>query len=113
MTPRPGDEPLHVIEEVGELTKRVVEEMTKAIQEDIDIQTGGGAGHGKKFNVGIDASQLTKRIIEEMEEALEEDFDIQTGRGFRSEGKEEPEEKIGNPGQSDVNDKDMYSKRSS
>ena len=110
VTPRPGNEPLHVVEEVGDLTKRVVDEMTKAIQEDIDIQTGGAVGHGKR--VVIDARELTKRVIEEMEEALEEDFDIQTGRGFLRKDKA-AQEQAGNPGQSEASDKDMYSTRSS
>ena len=117
VTPRAGNEPVHVVEEFGRLTKRVVEGMTKAIQEDIEVQTGG-ARQGRRLNIVIDTAPLVK-ALEEIHDAVEEDIDIQTGRGFRSKPKEEPEEKPaegtppgGNPGQSDAEDKDMYSTRS-
>ena len=113
VTPRPGDEPIHVVEEWGELTKRVVETMTKAIQEDIEIQTGG-AKLGTSPKVVIDARGLMTSIIEEITEAVQEDIDIQTGRGFRSEEAKSRDEKArGDPGQSEPEDKDMYSTRSS
>ena len=118
VTPRPGNEPLHVVKEFSSLTQRVVESMTKAIQEDIEVQTGG-ARKGRRLNIVIDARELTKKVVEEIEQAIAEDIDIQTGRGFRSERNKEPEEKPtkspepGSPGQSDPEDKDMYSTRSS
>lgn len=116
VTPRPGNEPVHVVEEFGSLRKRVVEEMTKAIREDIDVQAGE-AKPGRRLSILIDATQLVKKVMEEIEEAVEENIDIHTGRGFQSEHKQEPEEKPvetpGNPGQSDPEDKDLYSTRSS
>ena len=118
VSPRAGNEPVHVVEEFGSLTKRVVEGMTKAIQEDIEVQTGG-ARQGRRLSIVIDTTPLVK-ALDEIRDAVEEDIDIQTGRGFRAEPKEEPEEKPakgtppgGNPGQSDAEDKDMYSTRSS
>ena len=112
VSPRPGDEPLHVIEDWGEMTKKVVETMTKAIQEDIEIQTGG-AKLGRKTRVVINAKDLLAGVLEEITEAVEEDIDIQTGRGFRSEEAKDRDEKLGEPGQSEPEDKDMYPTRSS
>ncbi len=113
VTPRPGNEPVHVIEDWGEMAKQVVETMTKAIQEDIEIQTGG-AKLGTRPKVVIDARGLVTSVIEEVTEALEEDIDIQTGRGFRSEeGKTRDEKPRGEPGQAEPEDKDLYPTRSS
>lgn len=118
VSPRPGNEPVHVVKEWGELAKGVVETMTKAIQEDIEIQTGG-AKLGKSPRVVIDARGLMTSVIEEIAEAVQEDFDIQTGRGFRSDESKARDEKPrgekprGEPGQSEPEDKDMYSTRSS
>lgn len=112
VTPRPGDEPLHVIREWDELIKRVVETVTRGIQEDIEVQTGG-AQLGKGPKVVIDARKLVTSVMEEITEAVEEDFDIQTGRGFRSEeAKTRDEKPRGDPGQSEPEDKDMYPTRS-
>ena len=113
ISPRPGNEPLHVVKDWGEMAKRIVETTTKAIQEDIEIQTGG-AKLGTSPRIVIDARGLVSKVIEEITEAVQEDIDIQTGRGFRSEEAKSRDEKSGGePGQSEPEDKDMYSTRSS
>ena len=113
VSPRPGDEPVHVVEDWAEMTKQVVETVTKAIEEDIEIQTGG-AKLGTKRRVVIDTRGLVTSFIKEITEAVEEDIDIQTGRGFRSEESKARDEKPGGePGQSEPEDKDMYPTRSS
>ena len=113
VSPRPGNEPVHVVEDWAQMTKQVVETMTKAIEEDIEIQTGG-AKLGTKRKVVIDTRGLVTNVLKEITEAVEEDIDIQTGRGFRSEESKVRDEKPrGEPGQSEPDDKDMYSTRSS
>lgn len=113
VTPHAKENSVHVVKDWGELTKRVVNAMTRAFQNDIETETRR-LETTKKPSIVIDARNLVLSVVEEITEAIQEDIDIQTGKGFRSEEANVRDEKpVGDdPGQSEPEDKVMYSTRS-